>query len=60
MLPEYLPFPYTLPGGVKPGTDRKFEYRVPAAGLVTAQKLANESSVASNGMLEYKIRGVDI
>lgn len=58
LLPEYLPFPYALPGGVLPGPGKRFEYRVPAAGVECAEKLQNEHEVLSNQLFEYKIREV--
>ncbi|KAE9365592.1 hypothetical protein N431DRAFT_353906 [Stipitochalara longipes BDJ] len=59
LLPEYLPFPYELPGGRKPGKGKRFEYRVPAAGLDTARKMVDEACVESNEMLGFEIREVD-
>ncbi|KAA8649608.1 hypothetical protein EYZ11_004327 [Aspergillus tanneri] len=59
LMPEYLPFPYALPDGRLPGPGKRFEYRVPAAGVETATKLQNEHLVASNQMFEYSIREVD-
>lgn len=59
LLPEYLPFPYPLPDGRLPAKGKRFEYRVPTAGVETAQKLVNESSVASNGLFGFDIREVD-
>src|ERR1700761_9522649 len=48
LLPDYLPYPYPLANGQVPGRGKRFEYRVPAAGVETAEKLLDESSVASN------------
>ncbi|KAJ5662595.1 uncharacterized protein N7477_010211 [Penicillium maclennaniae] len=59
LMPEYLPFPYPLPNGKTPALGKRFEYRVPAAGAESAEKLENEHSVLSNQMFEYKIREVD-
>ncbi|KUJ08153.1 NTF2-like protein [Mollisia scopiformis] len=59
LLPEYLPFPYALPDGKKPGKGKRFEYRVPTAGAETAEKLVDESSVKSNEMFGFEIREVD-
>ncbi|KAI0016580.1 carboxymethylenebutenolidase [Xylariomycetidae sp. FL0641] len=57
LLPEYLPFPYPVPGGTEGKT---FEYRVPAAGAETAAKLADSSAVPSNGMFEgFGVREAD-
>ncbi|KAG9605556.1 NTF2-like protein, partial [Aureobasidium melanogenum] len=58
LLPEYLPFSYPIEGKIAaPG--KHFEYRVPAAGVETAQKLVDESSVESNQMLAFAIREAD-
>jgi len=58
LLPEYLPFAYPIEG--KTATPGKhFEYRVPAAGVETAEKLVNESSVESNQMFKFAIREAD-
>jgi carboxymethylenebutenolidase len=55
---QYLPFPYLVDGkGPAPG--KKFEYRVPVAGVETARKLVDENSVQSNGMLAFDVREVD-
>jgi carboxymethylenebutenolidase len=59
LMPEYLPFPYALPDGSVPAPGKRFEYRVPAAGAESADKLQNEHSIPSNQMFEYKIREVD-
>ncbi|KAL2062110.1 hypothetical protein VTL71DRAFT_6376 [Oculimacula yallundae] len=59
LLPEYLPFPYPLPDGRLPAKGKRFEYRVPTAGVETARKLEDENSVVSNGMLGFEIREVD-
>lgn len=60
LMPDYLPYPYPLPGGQTPQPGKRFEYRVPAAGVDTATKLQNEHLVPSNEMIEsYKIREVD-
>lgn len=58
LMPEYLPFPYQVDGkGAAPG--KRFEYRVPAAGVETAVKLADENAVASNHMFDFGLREVD-
>ncbi|KAE8152845.1 hypothetical protein BDV25DRAFT_127708 [Aspergillus avenaceus] len=59
LMPEYLPFPYALPGGKLPEPGKRFEYRVPAAGAETADKLQDEHLVPSNGMFEFQVREVD-
>ncbi|KAK0736306.1 hypothetical protein B0T21DRAFT_288399 [Apiosordaria backusii] len=58
LLPEYLPFPYPLPGDQTLGDGGRLEYRVPVAGLETSQKMADERSCASNEMLGYRVRKV--
>ncbi|KAL4874214.1 hypothetical protein BJY04DRAFT_225281 [Aspergillus karnatakaensis] len=59
LMPEYLPFPYALPDGRRPGPGRRFEYRVPAAGKESAAKLRDRESVPSNGMFAWGVREVD-
>ncbi|RDW66983.1 putative carboxymethylenebutenolidase protein [Coleophoma crateriformis] len=59
LMPEYLPFPYPLADGRMPAKGKRFEYRVPTAGAETAMKLMDESSVASNQLLDFEIREVD-
>jgi carboxymethylenebutenolidase len=56
LLPEYLPFPHPLPAGMSAGPNGKVEYRVPVAGIETAQKLRERDSVPSNEMLNFSIR----
>ncbi|KAL2168923.1 hypothetical protein VTG60DRAFT_6693 [Thermothelomyces hinnuleus] len=58
LLPEYLPFPYTLPDGRAPGNGKRFEYRVPVAGGETAKKLVDENAVPSNEMILFGVREV--
>ncbi|KAJ5138257.1 uncharacterized protein N7515_003105, partial [Penicillium bovifimosum] len=60
LLPEYLPFPYALPDGSVPAHGKRFEYRVPAAGVESAVKLRDEHAVPSNLMFNYQIREVGI
>ncbi|KAI0011423.1 hypothetical protein F4779DRAFT_573704 [Xylariaceae sp. FL0662B] len=52
LLPDYLPFPYPVAGD----QETSYEYRVPVAGVESARKLADESSVESNMMLQYTYR----
>jgi carboxymethylenebutenolidase len=59
LMPEYLPFPYQLPNGAKPAPGKKFEYRVPAAGVETAKKMLDKNSLPSNEMFGFKVREVD-
>ncbi|KAL2020630.1 hypothetical protein VTK56DRAFT_8120 [Thermocarpiscus australiensis] len=56
LLPEYLPFPYAIPGRKEPEDGSHFEYRVPVAGIETAVKLVDENACASNEMLEFTVR----
>ncbi|THW23959.1 hypothetical protein D6D19_02594 [Aureobasidium pullulans] len=58
LLPEHLPFPYPIEGKVA-AAGKHFEYRVPAAGVETAEKLADESSVGSNKMFNFAVREAD-
>lgn len=58
LLPEYLPFPYALPGGQGPADGARFEYRVPVAGTETAKKLVDENAVPSNEMIAFAVREV--
>jgi carboxymethylenebutenolidase len=60
LLPEWLPFPYPLPDGRMPAKGKRFEYRVPTAGLDIAIKAVDERSVESNGLIIGEgIREVD-
>ncbi|KAL1872315.1 hypothetical protein VTK73DRAFT_1546 [Phialemonium thermophilum] len=58
LLPEYLPFPYPIPGnGVDEKTEPgKYEYRLPVAGIETARKLRERNAVPSNQMFDFRIR----
>ncbi|KAK8181148.1 hypothetical protein BC567DRAFT_284277 [Phyllosticta citribraziliensis] len=56
LLPEYLPFSYPVPG--HEGTGKRFEYRLPVAGIQTAQKLRDERAVPSNEMFGFEVREV--
>ncbi|KAH6857161.1 hypothetical protein B0I37DRAFT_369303 [Chaetomium sp. MPI-CAGE-AT-0009] len=58
LLPEYLPFPYPLPGDRAQAVGKQVEYRVPVAGGVTAKKLADENALSSNGMIAFQTREV--
>jgi carboxymethylenebutenolidase len=65
LLPEWLPFPYPLPDGRVPGPGKRFEYRVPAAGVETSAKMEDEGAVLSNELMEgcdgkgWAVREVD-
>lgn len=59
LMPDYLPFPYALPGGAgtaAPG--RAVEYRVPVGGTETAEKVRDRNGVPSNEMLGFRVREV--
>ncbi|KAI2634840.1 hypothetical protein GGS26DRAFT_526444 [Hypomontagnella submonticulosa] len=60
LLPDYLSFPYPIAREETTATEtgKSVEYRLPVAGIETARKLANQSSVESNGMLQYQCRRV--
>ncbi|KAH8800277.1 hypothetical protein F5884DRAFT_547959 [Xylogone sp. PMI_703] len=58
LMPEYLPYPYPLPGGRVPAPGKHFEYRVPVTGVSTARKMRDRNSEPSNEMFEFKIREV--
>ncbi|KAJ0120226.1 lea domain protein [Diaporthe amygdali] len=58
LLPEYLPFPYPLPEGSGPAAGRQVEYRVPVAGIETANKMRDRNGGPSNEMFDFKIREV--
>lgn len=60
LMPEYLPYPYALPDGRKPAEGHKFEFKVPSAGVETAQKMLDRNSVPSNEMFEFKVREVPL
>jgi carboxymethylenebutenolidase len=60
LLPEYLPYPYRLPDGWQPGPGKRFEVRVPAAGVETVAKMLDKNGVEFNEMLEYKVWEVSI
>ena len=59
LMPEYLPFPYALPDGRKASAGKRFEYKVPTAGLNTARKLVDERSLESNALFSHAILEVD-
>lgn len=59
LMPEWLPYPYPLADGRRPAPGKKFEYRVPAAGIETATKMLDKNKLPSNALFGYKIREVD-
>ncbi|KAF3396174.1 Cytochrome b2 [Penicillium rolfsii] len=58
LMPEYLPYPYNLPDGSKPAPGKQFEYRVPVAGIDSAEKMRDRNSIASNQMFKFSLREV--
>ena len=58
LMPEYLPFPYPVKVGDQVQNGKKFEYRVPVAGIDTTQKMRDRNSVTSNEMFNFRIREV--
>lgn len=58
LLPEYLPFPYALPGGKAASPGKNLEYRLPVAGVETAHKMRDRNAVSSNEMFGFEVREV--
>lgn len=58
LLPEWLPFPYPLPNGKTASEGKSLEYRVPVAGIETANKMRDRNSGPSNAMFEFDTREV--
>ncbi|KAF7716731.1 Uncharacterized protein PECH_008658 [Penicillium ucsense] len=58
LLPDYLPYPFALPDGTQPAAGKRFEYRVPVAGVESANKMRDHHSIASNQMFGYRLREV--
>ena len=58
LLPEYLPFNYQV-DGKDPAPGKKFEYKLPVAGVECAEKMREKNSVESNEMFSYSVREVD-
>lgn len=56
LMPEYLPYPYLLPDGTQPAAGKRFEYRVPVAGIESAEKMKDRNSVGSNEMFQFRLR----
>ncbi|RJE25982.1 hypothetical protein PHISCL_01667 [Aspergillus sclerotialis] len=57
LMPEYLPYPYPIPENTS-SQGKRFEYRVPVAGIETADKMRDRNSVQSNEMFKFRIREV--
>jgi carboxymethylenebutenolidase len=55
-MPDYLPFPHPVAGLTLKAASKGLEYRVPATGVETAQKLRNKDALGSNQMFDYKLR----
>ncbi|KAH6873931.1 hypothetical protein B0T10DRAFT_449624 [Thelonectria olida] len=60
LLPEYLSFPYRLPDGQSAAEGKRFEYRVPVAGVETALKMREKNSKESNEMFSFSVRETDL
>jgi carboxymethylenebutenolidase len=58
LLPEWLPFHFALPDGRVPDPGHHFEYRLPAAGIESAEKFQDIHSMPSNEMINFGIRQV--
>jgi len=58
LLPEWTTFPYHIDGR-QPADGKRFEIRVPTAGVETARKLVDEGAVASNLLMKGEWREVD-
>lgn len=58
IMPEYLPFAYPV-AGASPKEGKRFEIKVPVAGVTTATKMRDRNAVESNGLFEYKVREVE-
>lgn len=56
LLPQYLPFPYLVEGAP---AGQKLEYRLPVAGIETANKLREKNAEPSNQMFNYAVREVE-
>ncbi|KAF5714330.1 carboxymethylenebutenolidase [Fusarium mundagurra] len=55
LMPSYLPYPHPVPNAQ--GQD-KLEYRVPIAGVETANKMRDKEAVESNEMFAFGLRKV--
>lgn len=60
LMPEFLPFPYPLPDGQTPAQGKQFEYKVPVAGVETANKMREKNSTESNEMFGFDVRETDL
>lgn len=58
LLPDYLPFPYPLPGGQTAAEGKLLEYRVPVGGVEVARKMRDRNAGPSNDMFAYRTREV--
>lgn len=58
LLPEYLPFPYPIPGEIAGAAEKRFEYRLPVAGVEIAHKMRDRNAGLSNEMFKFKVREV--
>jgi carboxymethylenebutenolidase len=58
LLPEWVPFPYLVDGS-EAGQGKRFEVRLPVAGVETSRKLVDEGAVESNGLMGFGVREVE-
>lgn len=58
LMPEYLPYPYSHPTLSNQTPERRLQYRVPVAGVETANKLRDKDAHESNHMFSFAIREV--
>lgn len=59
ILPVQLPYELPLLDGRAPAKGKRFELRLPMAGIECVEKMREKESVPSNAMLEYGLREVD-
>ncbi|KAF5546711.1 carboxymethylenebutenolidase [Fusarium napiforme] len=55
LMPSYLPYPHPVPDSQG---QEKLEYRVPVAGVETANKMRDKEAVESNEMFAFGLRKV--
>ncbi|KAF5981658.1 carboxymethylenebutenolidase [Fusarium coicis] len=55
LMPSYLPYPHPVPNSQG---QEKLEYRVPVAGVETANKMRDKEAVESNEMFAFGLRKV--
>ena len=58
-MPEYLSFPYPVSDIDRPAGDGPLQYRVPVAGIETANKVLDRLSAPSNEMFTFTTQNED-